>query len=85
MEAMMLKSLAKKQITTPHQKRVPTNDGLGTKLVSDGYTIADAELLIDIDGIMDALRHRAINSKSGQSKFMRGLVVLKTTNPRKCV
>ena len=41
--------------------------------------IADVELLIDAEGLMKRLGHKALHSKSGKSAALHGLIKVKVT------
>ena len=67
-------------LSVSNQKRVLTDDGLGLKLVQDGYMIGDVTLEIDVDEIMRRFGPIALRSAGRKSVAMNGLVRIKATS-----
>lgn len=60
-----------------------TERGIVRRSVPDGTETADITVTVDLPGIAQRLGVRAMANKSGQSKFMHGLVTITATNRKR--
>lgn len=59
------------------RRRAPLENGVGYTTIPDGHEIADVEIIVDLPALVKRLGPQAMANKSGTSKYLSGLVIVK--------